>query len=48
MLYADDGLWLEANDTSPLMNLDGTPMSGDIDINGNFYDDSGGSSMWDD
>lgn len=56
MLLADDDRWPEPDDTSPSMNLDGTPMCGDIDLDGNFYGDSGSafdswdgstSSMWD-
>jgi hypothetical protein len=56
MLHADDDRWLDFDDTSPSMNLDGTPMCGDLDLNGNFYGESGSafdswdgstSSMWD-
>ena len=55
MLHADDDRWLESDDT-PSMNLDGTPMAGDLDLNGNVYGDCGGafdgwdsstSGMWD-
>lgn len=48
MLDVDDDRWLEADDASPSMNLDGTPMAGDLDTNGNFYGDCGTSSMLDD
>jgi hypothetical protein len=48
MLHTDDDRWLEADDASPSMNLDGTPMAGDLDTNGNFYGDCSTSSMWDD
>lgn len=48
MLDVDDDRWLEADDASPSMNLDGTPMCGDLDTNGNFYGDCSTSSMWDD
>ena len=56
MLLADDDRWLESDDNSPSMNLDGTPMCGDLDIDGNCYGDCGSafeswggstSSMWD-
>jgi hypothetical protein len=46
--HADDDRWLEAYDASPSMNLDGTPMAGDLDICGNLYRDCSTSSMWDD
>ncbi len=48
MLDVDDDRWLEGDDASPSMNLDGTPMAGDLDICGNFYGDCSTSSMWDD
>ena len=48
MLHANDDSWLEVDDESPSMNLDGTPMAGDLDICGNFYGDCSTSSMWDD
>jgi len=48
MLDAGDDRWLKAEDASPIMNVDGTPMAGDLDIRGNFYGDCGASSMWDD
>ena len=48
MLHAEDDRWLEADDASPSMNLDGMPMAGDLDICGNFYGDCSSSSMWDD
>jgi hypothetical protein len=48
MLHTDDDRWLEADDASPSMNLDGTPMAGDLDTSGNFYGDCSTSSMWDD
>ena len=48
MLHAHDDRWLEADDASPSMNLDGTPMAGDLDICGNFYGDCSTSTMWDD
>lgn len=54
MLHVDDDdRWLQSDDH---MNLDGTPMCGDLDLNGNFYGDSGSAfdswdgstaSMWD-
>ncbi|MCO4095350.1 MAG: hypothetical protein HEQ37_19200 [Acidovorax sp.] len=44
----DDDRWLDADDASPCMNIDGTPMAGDLDIHGNFYGDCSASSMWDD
>ena len=45
----DDGCnWMDSDDSSPSMNLDGTPMNGDLDLNGHFYGDCGTSSMWDD
>lgn len=47
MLHDGDH-WLDADDASPCMNLDGTPMAGDLDTSGNFYGDCGTSSMWDD
>jgi hypothetical protein len=48
MLHAgDDDRWLESDDT-PSMNLDGTPMAGDLDLNGNVYGDCGGAfDGWD-
>lgn len=43
----DDDRWLESDDT-PSMNLDGTPMAGDLDLNGNVYGDCGGAfDGWD-
>lgn len=48
MLDVADDRWWEADDASPSMNLDGTPMAGDLDIRGNFYGDCSTSSMWDD
>lgn len=48
MLVADDDRWLEVDDASPWTNLDGTPMVGDLDINGNFYGDCGSAGgSWD-
>jgi hypothetical protein len=39
MLHAtDDDRWLEPDD-QPFTNLDGTPMAGDIDLDGNFFGD---------
>lgn len=47
MLHADDDRWRESDDT-PSMNLDGTPMAGDLDLNGNVYGDCGGAfDGWD-
>ncbi len=56
MLHAqDDDDWLESDD-QPSANLDGTPMLGDLDMNGNVFGDCGGAldawdggmnSMWD-
>jgi hypothetical protein len=47
MLHAEDDHWLEFDDT-PSMNLDGTPMAGDLDLNGNVYGDCGGAfDGWD-
>ena len=53
----DDGDdWMDSDDSSPSMNLDGTPMNGDLDLNGHFYGDCGcdfdtwsndASSSWD-
>lgn len=44
----DDDRWLEADEGSPCMNLDGTPMAGDLDIDGNFYGDCGSAHhSWD-
>lgn len=37
----DGGNWMDSDDSSPSMNLDGTPMNGDLDLNGNFYGDCG-------
>ena len=56
MLLADDDLWSDAEDTTSSFNVDGTPMAGDIDLNGNLYGccssgldswDGSTSSMWD-
>lgn len=43
----DEDDWLGSDDGSPAMNLDGTPMAGELDINGNFFGDCGSSSLWD-
>ncbi len=38
-----------ASDDQPSMNLDGTPMAGDLDLNGNFFGDIGSAfDGWDD
>lgn len=37
----DGGSWMDSDDSSPSMNLDGTPMNGDLDLNGHFYGDCG-------
>ena len=56
MLLADDDLWSDSEDTTSSFNVDGTPMAGDIDLNGNLYGccssgldswDGSTSSMWD-
>lgn len=48
MLDADDDRWLEDDDASPSMNLDGAPMAGDLDIHGNFLGDCGSAcDSWD-
>ena len=57
LLAHDDDHWLESDD-QPSVNLDGTPMCGDVDLHGNVYGDCGSafdswdstttSSMWDD
>lgn len=44
----EDSRWMDGDDHSPVMNLDGTPMSGDLDIAGNFFGDCGQPSIWDD
>jgi len=48
MLHAhDDDHWLESDD-QPSVNLDGTPMCGDLDLNGNVYGDCGSAfDAWD-
>ena len=48
MLHAhDDDHWLEFDD-QPSVNLDGTPMCGDLDLNGNVYGDCGSAfDAWD-
>lgn len=44
----NDDRWLEADDRSPCMNLDGTPMAGELDIGGNFFGDCGSAyDSWD-
>lgn len=50
----DGGSWMDSDDSSPSMNLDGTPMNGDLDLNGHFYGDCGcddwssdAHTMWD-
>lgn len=44
----DDDRWLEDDDASPTMNLDGAPMAGDLDIHGNFFGDCGSAcDSWD-
>jgi hypothetical protein len=46
MLHTDDDeRWLHSDDH---VNLDGTPMCGDLDLNGNFYGDIGSAfDSWD-
>lgn len=43
----DEDDWPGSDDVSPAMNLDGTPMAGELDINGNFFGDCGSSTLWD-
>jgi hypothetical protein len=52
----DSGTWMDSDDSSPSMNLDGTPMNGDLDLNGHVFGDCGcdfddsssvAHSMWD-
>jgi len=45
-LYADDDNWIESDGSSPCMNLDGTPMNGDLGQHGNSVGDCGGSLGW--
>lgn len=47
MRHEDDDRWLDFDD-APSINLDGTPMVGDLDLNGHAYGDSGSAfDSWD-
>jgi hypothetical protein len=46
--YVDDDDWMESSSYDHGMNLDGTPMNGDLDLNGNSFGDCGGPFDWGD